>query len=69
MLMNVLQHIPLCWNMADPIKPLPSYSAQINFDITIWNGLCSVMHGQYMYLVSLKKEDKLNCVNKHELDL
>ena len=29
------QHVPLFWNMADPVKPLNSYSAQINFDITI----------------------------------
>ena len=51
------QHIHLFWNVADPFKPL-TYSAQINFDITIWNGLCSAMHGQnILYLVS-----KLNFV-------
>ena len=31
-------------NVADPVKPLNSYSAQINFDTTIWNGSCSAMH-------------------------
>ena len=41
------QHVPLFWNVADPVKPLNSYSAQINFDITIWNGSCLAMHGQY----------------------
>ena len=34
------QHVPLFWNMADPVKPLNSYSAQINIDITFWNGSC-----------------------------
>ena len=29
------QHIPLFWNVADLAKPLTSYSAQINIDITI----------------------------------
>ena len=29
--------------MADPVKPLTSYSAQINFDINILNGSCSAM--------------------------
>ena len=43
-----LQHVPLLWNVADPVKPLNSYSAQINFDITILNGSCSAMHGQYI---------------------
>ena len=38
----------LFWNVADPDKPLNSYSAQINFDITIWNGSCSAMHDQYI---------------------
>ena len=43
-------------NVADPVKPLTSYSAQINFDITIWNGSCSAMHGQYiLYLVSKER--------------
>ena len=37
------QHIRLFWNVAEPVKPLTSYSAQINFDITIWNGSCSAM--------------------------
>ena len=36
------QRVPLFWNVADPVKPLNSYSAQINYDITIWNGLCFV---------------------------
>ena len=40
MLMMSFQHVPLFWNVADPVKPLNSYSAQINFDIT--------MHGQYI---------------------
>ena len=40
--------IPLFWNVADLAKPLTSYSAQINFDITIWNGSCSAMHDQYI---------------------
>ena len=40
------RHVPLFWNMAHPVKPLTSYSAQINFDITIWNGSCSAMHDQ-----------------------
>ena len=30
------------------VKPLNSYSAQISFDITIWNGSCLAMHGQYI---------------------
>ena len=39
-----------------PVKPLTSYSAQINFDINIWNGSCSAMHGQYiLYLVSKER--------------
>ena len=42
------QHIPLFWNMADPIKPLTSNSAQILIDITTWNGSCSAMHDQYI---------------------
>ena len=42
-----VQHVPLFWNVADPIKPLNSYSAQINSDI-IWNGSCLVVHGQYI---------------------
>ena len=29
-------------------KPLNSHSAQIIFDITIWNGPCLLMHGQYI---------------------
>ena len=44
----LFQHVPLFWNMADPVKPLNSYSAQINFDMTIWNGSCSAMHDQYI---------------------
>ena len=43
-----VQHVPLFWNVADPIKPLNSYSAQINSDIIIWNGSCLVVHGQYI---------------------
>ena len=31
-----------------PLEPLNSYSAQIIFDITIWNGPCLFMHGQYI---------------------
>ena len=31
-----------------PVKPLNSHSAQIIFDITIWNGPCLFMHGQYI---------------------
>ena len=51
------QHIPLFWNVADPVKLLTSYSVQINFDITIWNGSCSAMHEQYiLYLVSKERE-------------
>ena len=42
------QHVPLFWNVADSVKHLNSYSAQINFDITIWNGSCLAMHGQYI---------------------
>ena len=34
--------------MADPVKPLNSYSAQINFDIPISNGSRLAMHGQYI---------------------
>ena len=50
------QHDPLFWNVADPVKPLNSYSAQIIFDITIWNGSYLVMHGQYiLYLVSKER--------------
>ena len=48
MLMMSFQHVPLFWNVADAIKPLNSYSAQINFDITILNGSCLAMHGQYI---------------------
>ena len=43
------QHVPLFWNGADPVKPLKSYSAQINVDITIRNGSCLDMHGQYIF--------------------
>ena len=54
------EDIPLFWNVADPVKPLTSYSAQIYFDFTIWNGLCSAMHGQYiLYLVS---KERINCI-------
>ena len=54
-LMN-FQRVPFFWNVADPVKPLNSYSAQINFDITIWNGSCSAMHDQYiLQLVSKEK--------------
>ena len=42
------QHIPLFWNVADLAKPLIYYSAQINFDITIWKGSYSAMHDQYI---------------------
>ena len=50
------QHVHLFWNLADPVKPLHSHSAQINFDITIWNGSCLVMHGQYiLYSTDQKK--------------
>ena len=42
------QYVPLFWNVADPVKLLISYSVQINFDITIWNGSCLAMHGQYI---------------------
>ena len=45
---NAFQHIPLFWNVTDPVSPLTSYSAQINFDITNWNGSCSAMHDQYI---------------------
>ena len=44
--MNVFSTHPLFWNVADPAEHLTSYSAQINFDITIWNGSCSAMHDQ-----------------------
>ena len=44
---HVFSNVPLFWNAADPVKPWNSYSAQINFDITISNGLCLAMHGQY----------------------
>ena len=40
------QHVPLFWNVTDPVKPLNSHSAQIIFDITIWNGQCLFMHGR-----------------------
>ena len=49
MLMNVFSTRPFVLNMTDPVKPLNSYSAQMNFDITIWNGSCSAMHGQYIF--------------------
>ena len=48
MLMMSFQHVPLFWNVTDPVKPLNSNSAQIIFDITIWNGPCLLMHGQYI---------------------
>ena len=58
-------HTPLNWNVADPAKPLTSYSAQINCDITIWfemvrarpcmtNTACNWCQ---------KKEDKLNIMS------
>ena len=57
------QHVPLFWNVADPVKPLNSHSAQINFDITIWNGSCSAMRDKKTsYNWCQKKEDKLNFV-------
>ena len=42
------QYVRLSWNVADRVKPLNSYSAQTNFDITIWNGSCLAMHDQYI---------------------
>ena len=43
------QHVPfMFWNVADPVKPLNSYCAQINFDINVWNGSWLAMHGQYI---------------------
>ena len=48
MLMVSFHHSPLFWNVADPAKPLTSYSAQINVDINIWNGSCSAMHDIYL---------------------
>ena len=57
MLIVSFQHIPLFWNVTDPVKPLTSYSAQISFDITIENGSCSAMHGQHiLHLVSKERE-------------
>ena len=35
MLMNVFSTRPFVLNLADPVKPLNSHSAQIIFDITI----------------------------------
>ena len=32
-----------CLFVVDPVKPFISYSVQINFDITIWNGSCYVV--------------------------
>ena len=66
MLMNLskiiyIEHVPLFWNGADPVKPLNSYSAQINFDITIWNGSCLGMANTSCNWCQ-KKEDKLNFV-------
>ena len=49
----------LFWNLADPVKPLTSYSVQINFDITIWNGSCSA---NTSCIWCQKKEDQLNFV-------
>ena len=40
----------------DPIKPLNSYSAQINSDIIIWNGSCLVVHGQYILYTGVKRK-------------
>ena len=40
------EYIPLFWNVADPVKPLNSYSAQIDFDISVSNGSCLAMYGQ-----------------------
>ena len=50
MLMNVFVNTSLwLWNVADPVKPLNSHSAQINFDIAIWPMVRDlVMHGQYI---------------------
>ena len=41
------------------IKPLESYSAQINSDIIIWNGSCLVVHGQ-SHLVTGVKRKRIN---------
>ena len=49
--MNSFQNTPLFWNVADLVKPLISYSAQINSDINILNGSCSAMHNQYIMLL------------------
>ena len=51
----------LFWNVADPVKPLTSYSAQIKFDITIWNGSYSAMHWP-IHLVSGVKRKRKNWI-------
>ena len=48
-LMNVFSTRPFVLKRGGPrYKPLNSQSAQINFDITIWNGSYLAMHGQYI---------------------
>ena len=48
MLMNVFSTRPFVLNVADPVKPLNSYSAQNSFGIAICNGSFLAMHGQYI---------------------
>ena len=56
-----VQHVPLIWNVADPIKPLNSYSAQNNFDIIIWNGSCLVVAWP-MHIVTGVKRKRINWI-------
>ena len=58
------QHVPLFWNVADPVKPLKSYSAQINFDITIEMVRVRRCMANTSCNWCQKKKDKLNFCNK-----
>ena len=44
MLMNVFSTHPFILKRGRPVKPLTSYSAQINFDITNSNDSCSAQY-------------------------
>ena len=50
----------LFWNVADPVKPLNSYSAQINFDIEMVRAWPCMANTSCNWCQ--KKEDKLNYV-------
>ena len=57
----LFQHVPLFSNVADPVKPLNSYSAQINFDITIWKWFV-LGHAWLLHLVSGVKRKRIKWI-------